>query len=163
MKKKQANTGKIYGAYGSNMNLEQMTRRCPKARVVGTGWLENYQLVFRGSGVASVIPKNGMRTPVLLWEITEQCEKALDRYEGYPHLYGKESLTVQTEAGKIEAIFYVINPPYSDRPHFPTPYYYHTISDGYEACGLPIKYLKSALLNCVSEFTGKRRLQKYKK
>ena len=24
---------KVYGAYGSNMNLEQMAHRCPKARM----------------------------------------------------------------------------------------------------------------------------------
>ena len=38
---------KLYGAYGSNMSLDQMAHRCPNAKVVGTGSLENYKLTFR--------------------------------------------------------------------------------------------------------------------
>ena len=37
---------KYYLAYGSNLNLEQMSRRCPTARVVGKAQLENYRLAF---------------------------------------------------------------------------------------------------------------------
>ena len=37
---------KIYGAYGSNMNLEQMAHRCPKAKVIGSGILQDYKLTF---------------------------------------------------------------------------------------------------------------------
>ena len=151
MKSKKANTGKIYGAYGSNINLEQMQYRCPQARVLGTGWLNGYRLVFRGSGVASVIPAPGERTPVLLWEITEECEKALDRYEGYPNLYRKETLTVETADGKENAMLYVINKPYANIPRPPWPYYYATIREGYEACNLPIRYLQKAIINCGRE------------
>ena len=38
---------KLYVAYGSNLNLEQMARRCPTAKVVGIGVLKDYQLTFR--------------------------------------------------------------------------------------------------------------------
>ena len=31
---------KIYAAYGSNMNIEQMSKRCPKAILLGTGKLK---------------------------------------------------------------------------------------------------------------------------
>ena len=36
----------LYFAYGSNIDLEQMARRCPAAQVVGPGILENYELAF---------------------------------------------------------------------------------------------------------------------
>ena len=40
---------KIYIAYGSNMDLEQMRYRCPNAKMKGTGVLENWRLMFKGS------------------------------------------------------------------------------------------------------------------
>ena len=36
----------LYFAYGSNIDLEQMARRCPVAQVVGPVTLENYELAF---------------------------------------------------------------------------------------------------------------------
>lgn len=79
-------TAKKYIAYGSNMNLEQMERRCPGARVIGRGWLRDYRLFFAGrseAAVASIEPAEGHAVPVVLWEITPEDEQALDRYEGY--------------------------------------------------------------------------------
>ena len=37
--------GKLYFAYGSNINLDQMAQRCPDAQVVGSVTLENYELL----------------------------------------------------------------------------------------------------------------------
>ena len=36
----------LYFAYGSNIDLEKMARRCPAAQVVGPGIPENYELAF---------------------------------------------------------------------------------------------------------------------
>ena len=44
----------LYVAYGSNMNLEQMAYRCPDAKVVGTGVIKGYILMFRGNPVSAV-------------------------------------------------------------------------------------------------------------
>ena len=53
--------GKLYFAYGSNINLDQMAQRCPDAQVVGPVTLENYELLFRGNlrgaGVATIAPR----------------------------------------------------------------------------------------------------------
>jgi len=38
---------RLYIAYGSNLNLEQMKRRCPTAEVVGAVELKNWRLWFR--------------------------------------------------------------------------------------------------------------------
>ena len=87
---------RYYFAYGSNCNLGQMAHRCPDATLVGRVTLQNYRLTFNGrgmmrsGGVASVRRHNGRYVPGLLWEITPECERSLDRYEGYPHLYGKK-------------------------------------------------------------------------
>ena len=71
---------KMYVAYGSNMNVEQMSRRCPDAKVFGTGLLHGYKIVFRGrsNGVANIEPAEGSTVPVVLWKISPSDEKALD-------------------------------------------------------------------------------------
>ena len=86
----------LYFAYGSNINLEQMAHRCPDAQIVGPVTLENYELRFRGSGFATVTPKNGSVVHGLLWKLTPESERALDRYEGYPRHYTKEQVSVRT-------------------------------------------------------------------
>lgn len=78
---------KLYFAYGSNINLEQMDYRCPDATVVGPVVLENYELLFRRGGFATIAPKEGGRVHGLLWSITPECERSLDLYEGYPRFY----------------------------------------------------------------------------
>lgn len=92
--------GKLYFAYGSNINLDQMAQRCPDAQVVGPVTLENYELLFRGNlrgaGVATIAPREGSTVHGLLWNITPECERSLDYYEGYPHLYGKEPVLKQS-------------------------------------------------------------------
>lgn len=40
---------KLYVAYGSNLNKDQMQWRCPRAKFVGTGVIEDYELQFKGS------------------------------------------------------------------------------------------------------------------
>ena len=63
--------GRKYIAYGSNLNREQMAKRCPDAKVIGSGMLKDYELLFRGytdAAVATVEPKEGENVPVLIWE-----------------------------------------------------------------------------------------------
>ena len=89
--------GKLYIAYGSNLNLEQMQYRCPTAKFVGTGILENYELQFKGSlhnAHATIAPKPGAAVPVGIWEIQSADELRLDYYEGYPSYYFKQELDI---------------------------------------------------------------------
>ncbi len=64
-----------------------MQWRCPNAVPLGVFTLQGYKLVFRF--YADIIPVSGQSVKGGLWEISEQDEKALDRYEGYPTLYEK--------------------------------------------------------------------------
>ena len=38
---------RLYIAYGSNINLEQMANRCPNSKVIGKEMLKGYELEFR--------------------------------------------------------------------------------------------------------------------
>jgi len=144
---------KLYGAYGSNMNLEQMNYRCPKARAVGTGTLEGYKLTFRGSykGVANIEPCKDTSVPVVLWEITKECEKALDRYEGFPNLYIKKEVEVMVRGKAQKAMVYIMADKYTDKPAAPTEYYFNVIARGYSDNGINLRPLQIAYSECLSE------------
>ena len=89
--------GKIYIAYGSNMDFPQMEGRCPDAEFLGAGVLRNWRLMFKGSltgSYATIEKEKGLMVPVLLWRISAADEKRLDRYEGFPSFYYKKTVMV---------------------------------------------------------------------
>ena len=143
---------KIYGAYGSNMNLPQMAKRCPNAKVVGKGHVNGYYLTFRASGVANIEVRDEASVPVVLWEITDRCEMALDRYEGFPSFYVKRDIEVTTETGEtVTAMFYVMAEKYEEYPAPPPQYYLETIQNGYRQNKIPFEPLFEALEICRAE------------
>lgn len=137
--------GKIYAAYGSNLNLEQMAHRCPAAKVLGVAELDGYRLLFRGdshSAVATVEKYEGGSVPLLLWEIAPAAEAALDRYEGWPHLYRKETIEVKYGGERISAMIYIMNGGWPLGA--PSLYYYRVIWQGYEDAGFDLAILGKA-------------------
>lgn len=143
--------GKLYFAYGSNINLDQMAYRCPDAEVVGPVTLEGWELLFRGSGVATIGQKDGSTVHGLLWQLTPDCERSLDHYEGYPHLYGKEPVTVRDAQGQeLTVMAYIMTERYRTPAVPPTPYY-EGIQEGYRQNGLPVRALKKAWEHAVRE------------
>jgi gamma-glutamylcyclotransferase (GGCT)/AIG2-like uncharacterized protein YtfP len=140
---------KIYAAYGSNMNLVQMKKRCPKAKVIGKGELNGYKLTFRGrnAGVANVEQCETASVPIVLWSITKECEKALDRYEGYPTLYKKEWVTIATTNGPQKAMIYVMAKQFESIPALPSEHYFEIIRNGYQDNNLDTTPLAEALAN----------------
>ena len=145
---------KYYLAYGSNLHVAQMLRRCPEAKAVGTAWLEGWRLEFRGSKTGAyltIVPDRRARTPVGVWQITDRHEKSLDRYEGFPTFYHKqefevdlEPLRADFEPGRIKAMAYIMD---ESRPvGTPTEWYVETCAIGYACFGLR----KDPLLRAVS-------------
>ena len=67
---------RLYFAYGSNINLDQMAYRCPDAQEVGPVTLENYELLFRRGGFATNAPKEGEKGVWQRWSITPGCERS---------------------------------------------------------------------------------------
>lgn len=149
-------TTKIYGAYGSNMNLEQMKRRCPNAKVIGKGQAKGYTLTFRGikNGVANIEQSLGDTVPIVLWEITHQCERALDIYEGYPKLYVKKNIDILTEKGIVTAMVYVMAKEYEKLPTKPSKYYLDTIWRGYQDNNIPTRTLTEAVARNNTEISS---------
>ena len=133
----------LYFAYGSNLNLGQMAVRCPQARVVGKAVLEGYELAFR-RGVLTVLPKEGGRVNGLLWRVNAWDELTLDRYEGYPHLYTKELLPVQTDSGPQTVVAYVMTAPHCEKVQPPAATYLQTVLDGCRMAGFDPKVVLQA-------------------
>ena len=81
-----------YLAYGSNLSLERMAKRCPDAVVAGTAKIPGYRLLFKksGSGFYATIEQDAnCFVPALVYKISEFDEALLNRYEGYPKFYYK--------------------------------------------------------------------------
>ena len=137
---------KYYLAYGSNLNIKQMAHRCPNAKPIGTSVIKDYQLLFKGSktGAYLTIEKNtNSNVPVAVWEVTDNDEKRLDVYEGYPDFYYKTKMEVTVNRRKIKAFVYIMH---EGRPlGIPSYQYVHTCADGYMDFGFGLKYLEVAL------------------
>jgi len=144
--------GTVYLAYGSNLNLKQMAYRCPTARALGQAKLNGYRLLFRGrngGAVATIEKQKGESVPVLLWRITPYDEEALDRYEGYPHLYRKETVKVRFKGQWVSAMAYIMN---DGRPlGAPSRYYYEVIRQGYMDAGFDISVLNKAVRDSAAQ------------
>lgn len=147
---------RLYIAYGSNLNLSQMAQRCPTAQLVGPSVMKDWRLRFRGSrenAVATVERFHSGRVPVLIWQLTPQDEKALDRYEGWPQLYRKEIVRVKLNGRIVNAMIFIMNEvhPYSQ----PSPYYLSTICEGYLSAGFDIDILRKALRDSLTASDGR--------
>ena len=129
----------LYIAYGSNINLPQMSFRCPHSKVVGTAMVKGWELEFRG--VATIVPKADSEVPVLLWELDPRDIPALNRYEGFPHLYRQQEIEVETPDGKAKGMVYLMN---RGQISPPSQGYLQTIWDGYKANGMDTSYLVEA-------------------
>ena len=135
---------RLYIAYGSNNNLEQMAYRCPNSKIVSKEMLKGYELEFRG--VATIVPNDKSEVPILIWEIDGRDEHSLDRYEGFPNLYRKELFEIEVDGEKKECMAYLMN---KGQISPPTSYYYNVINQGYEANSMDTSYLRAALEKSV--------------
>ena len=104
-----------YFAYGSNLDLSQMKRRCPKSRLISKGSLSGHSLTFNrfssgwGGGVADVIQDQDSKVWGLVFEISDSDLERLDRYEGYhkdqTSMYERWKAVIDTPNGQISDVW----------------------------------------------------------
>lgn len=158
--KEKVMSKRLYVAYGSNLNIRQMKYRCPGAKLYGTGVIEDYVLQFKGQphgAFATIAPKEGAFVPVAVWEISKQNEQALDCYEGYPSHYFKQNVPVQLDGEKVDAMVYIMN--LKMNFGLPSQYYYGTVYEGYNDCGLDTDVLDKAVMESAGQFYAAHRQQ----
>ena len=68
-------------AYGSNMDADAMTRRCPSARLLGRAYLPRHRFDLLPDGYATVVRDPAATAFGVLWELSFGDFAALDRYE----------------------------------------------------------------------------------
>jgi gamma-glutamylcyclotransferase (GGCT)/AIG2-like uncharacterized protein YtfP len=133
---------KLYFAYGANLNIDNMIYRCADAVEVEPFYLKGWRLAF--SGVATIVPDPVSTVAGALWAISDEDERALDVFEGWPTLYRKE--TIQSDG--IEFMVYVMN---STQPWEPSSGYLSTIAQGYRDWNLDLDHLSRAVLRTQEE------------
>ena len=130
----------LYFAYGSNLNLFQMKRRCKDSVFLKKYELKGYRLNFRSKYRAADIEKSkNFLVPGALFEISKSDEKKLDVYEDYPILYKKLYFTYYN---KTVMTYIMVN---KTEFRYPTERYLNVVKRGYKDCKLDTKYLKVAL------------------
>ena len=135
----------IYAAYGSNMDPAQMAQRCPHSPQGGTGWLEGWRLTFGGEdlgwegALATVVEDEGNRVFVVLYEVSDADEAALDQWDGATlGYYRKSKVRVSTLDGDDVAWLYVLN---DYEGGLPSARYLGIMADAAEAAGAPSDYV----------------------
>jgi phage replication-related protein YjqB (UPF0714/DUF867 family)/gamma-glutamylcyclotransferase (GGCT)/AIG2-like uncharacterized protein YtfP len=127
-----------YFAYGSNLDVTQMARRCPDARDPRPATLADHDWLINERGVATVEPFDGSQVHGVLWQVSDDDLAALDSAEGVPVRYRRDRLVVSTDGGSAEAWVYV---DHRVDPGAPREGYLERIIEGAVHHGLPPRWL----------------------
>jgi len=142
-----------YFAYGSNMDGEQINRRCASARFLTVAVLPDHKLAFsrssfnRGCGVADVISCPGSNVWGVVYEISDEDMCELDRAEGYQpgrekNYYIRTERTVcegSVKGSPLKVLIYVVVP--QPGVHLPDKEYLGLIIGGAHHWKLPTHYI----------------------
>src|SRR6056300_241782 len=121
----------LYFAYGSNLNLFQMKKRCKDSVFLKKINLKDFKLTFRSKyRAADIEPKKNSIVPGGLFEISKSDKRKLDIYEDYLILYKKYYFTHY----KKKIMTYTMIKKTSFR--YPTEKYLNTVKQGYKDCKL---------------------------
>lgn len=134
-----------------------MRMRCPDSKVVSKGFINDYELLFKGSMTGAYLTieeKKGGKVPVGIWEVSAIDELSLDRYEGYPHFYYKREFEIELDGKKEVAFVYIMH---EDRPlGIPSNFYVETCKEGYEAFSFDKRYLTNAIKRSIPLSNGRK-------
>lgn len=145
-----------YIAYGSNLSVSEMKKRCPEAVALGTAWLQGWMLQCRGAyhrAYLTLERRESSAVPVVVWQILPEDEQTLDEYEDYPKLYYKVQLQVEyldMESGqpkKTDSFLYLMNE--DDPLAVPTEEYMAICAAGYAEFHFPQDGLTAAYQRAV--------------
>ena len=95
---------RFYFAFGSNLHLGQMAKRCPESRYVGVAILHGWRFQINNRGFANVVPSPGDHVEGLVYRLNRTDEANLDRNEGVPTAYQKYSLPIELFTTPIEHV-----------------------------------------------------------
>lgn len=97
-------------AYGSNLDEDQMLRRCPGSWPTYSATLPAHRLAFAGrgtyrsGGVATVVSDPSSSVSGMVYEVPASDLARLDRCEGHPHVYERQTLPVLDVSGSVRMV-----------------------------------------------------------
>lgn len=138
---KHRNDHDLYFAYGANLNLATMGKRCPSAVPLRQTALNGWKMVFHGA--ADIVPAPGGRVYGALYRITPADKAALDRYEGVEHGTYTDIL-FEDEGATIFAYHMNLG---TEKLSPPREKYLRIVQQGYLDWKLPDEQLRQALLD----------------
>lgn len=123
-----------------------MRAYCPHSPMVGTGWLEDWRLTFAGEdivgwegAVTTIVPSEGDRVFVALYDVHPWDEARLDEVEGVEaETYTKLHLRISTLDGDVTAWVYVL---VGYEGGLPTSWYLNEIANAAQKAGAPDDYV----------------------
>jgi gamma-glutamylcyclotransferase (GGCT)/AIG2-like uncharacterized protein YtfP len=152
----------LYFAYGSNLCVEQMKERCPKARKIGKLICDDARLIFRGT--ADFQLHRGSRIAGGLWEITRECKENLDMFEGANgdnQTYKRRYFKTEYKGEMRDVLIYQMN---LSGVMLPSESYLDLIEQGYRDFGLPLDLLDKAVAwTAANEQTTEALRQRYRR
>ena len=144
----------LHFAYGSNMSVPMMRRRCPAARLEGRALLPGYRVIITREGYASILSAPGACVHGVLWRLTPRDLAALNAYESLGSgLYSKLMLPVRKDGRRMAATLYVARARSGGRPR---PGYLDVILAAAREWSLPPPYVRSLQRWQPSRWRGAR-------
>jgi gamma-glutamylcyclotransferase (GGCT)/AIG2-like uncharacterized protein YtfP len=129
----------LYFAYGLNMDVIGMGKRCPRSKPLGLARLPRHRFIVTSDGYASVIRDPREEVHGVLWDCSLSDVRTLDKFEDIASgLYVKISQPVIVEGGAKRALVYVGRSGTIGRPK---PGYLEQVISGAKHWPLPETYV----------------------
>jgi gamma-glutamylcyclotransferase (GGCT)/AIG2-like uncharacterized protein YtfP len=101
-------TRHLYFAYGSNLDPDQMDRRCPDAIAIGAASLADHAFRIGARGYATVSPSPGDTVWGGVWDVSVSDLARLDTYEGVASgMYRRETALVDVDGQSVATLIYI--------------------------------------------------------
>ncbi|TWI78988.1 AIG2 family protein [Lacibacter cauensis] len=157
-------------AYGSNMNLNRLTKRVPSAVKVTNAFITGHKAVFNkisndGSAKANIIKTDVPAELVwgVLFSIDSNAKALLDKAEGLGKGYNEDTLTFFDETNNSYAAqIYIADSNSIDNTLLPYDWYKEFIVSGAIQNKLPAEYiLQLQSITCIRDHNEERRIKNY--
>jgi hypothetical protein len=157
-------------AYGSNMNLNRLTKRVPSAVKVTNAFLPGYRLVCNkvskdGSAKANIIKTDNLAELVwgVLFTINSNEKYLLDKAEGLGMGYNEDILTFFDDINNTyTAQVYIADSNSIDNTLLPYDWYKEFIISGAIQNKLPAEYISQLQsIICIRDHDEERRTKNY--
>jgi Gamma-glutamyl cyclotransferase, AIG2-like len=133
-----------YFAYGSNMNWEQMQRRCPSSQFVCVGRLPHYRFAIarhsrlRNCGTANIFPEKDSEVLGIVYYV---CDQDLNRLDSFEDGYRRKHVIIHpinNGHSSLASLVYIA--PKEDFPPLPNAEYKRLMLEGALHWRLPDEY-----------------------